>query len=211
MIILLVALLAVLVCKSKWSIYNPDYISRTETDSWKGFFAVITSILTAALWAVLRYGFPDKGAHWYNTLWAFPLGMAYSLYRSKVETFLCREDKVRKNITQAILGLLLLFGICSIGRSNSLIYNFKTCFFALFIVALSMKFAIGNRALMWLGKNCFSIYILQRLPMNLMAHYGINIAHPYLFAAAAVLTTLVLAWGFTNLTNILDRHALKIK
>ncbi|MCQ2142863.1 MAG: acyltransferase [Bacteroidales bacterium] len=173
--------------------------------------AIVSAILTLSLWAVLRYGFPDKGAHWHNTLWTFPLGMVYSLYKSKIETLLAIEDRAPRNITWTILGLLLLFVICSMGRSSSFIYNFKSCFFALFIVALSMRLRIGNKALVWLGKNCFSIYILQRLPMNFLSHFGMNIYNPYLFAAISIVSTLLLAWGFTLLTNLLDRHVLKVK
>lgn len=118
MIILLIALVFILLRKSRRLGCNPEYLSRTETDSWKGFFAVI-----------------------------------------------------------------ILF-------SHMLSY----------LKGLSSPFDTS-----------FAYIILQRLPMNFLSHFGMNIYNPYLFAAISIVSTLLLAWGFTLLTNLLDRHVLKVK
>lgn len=176
-----------------------------------GKAAAVTTVLALVLWAALKYIFPEKGSYWYNTIWSFPLGMAYSHFKKEMEGIIGSGKGASHNATLAIAATLLLFAICSVGTSNSILHDFKSCFFALLLTALSMKLAIGNKALSWLGRHCFSIYILQRLPMNLMSIHGINESRPYLFAAVSISTALLLAWGFTKLTDIIDRYALKVK
>lgn len=73
--------------------------------------------------------------------------------------------------------------------------------FALILVLVTMKVKLNNRALRWLGINCFGIYILQRIPMALFSELGLT-AHWAVFYVAVVAATLVLAAGFTKATGV---------
>jgi len=166
--------------------------------------ALALTVFTLVFWAFLRYVTTDKGSYWYNTLWAFPLGAWYSVLKDKVERIALSR---KRSVLLMILGSLVAFAVCSCSGSAGLIFNFKTCFFALLIVFISMKWKIGNKALLWLGHNCFSIYILQRLPMIVMTHFSLN-EHIYIFAVVAIVSSLLIAWGFTLVT---DSISLKLK
>ena len=63
---------------------------------------------------------------------------------------------------------------------------------------------IGNPVLQWLGKNVFPLYILQRLPMLVLAHFGLN-QNIALFMVLSLIFTLLLAWGFSACMNIIDK------
>ena len=74
----------------------------------------------------------------------------------------------------------------------------------LVLVVLSMKIKIGNRLLQFFGAHVFSIYILQRIPMLLLSHFGYQEGHPYRFVVACLAATLVLAVLFDFATDKLD-------
>lgn len=150
------------------------------------------TIFSLMIWATLRWGFPEKGSWWHNTVWAFPLGFWYSHFKDRIENLTGNWKTAGVALAVSAAGVAL----CSHGSSNSLFFPFKTCFFALSIVFLSSFWSIGNTVLVWLGKHCFPIYILQRLPMILLAHFGLN-ERIWLFAIISILVTLVLAAGFS--------------
>lgn len=56
-----------------------------------------------------------------------------------------------------------------------------------------------------LGRNAFAIYILQRLPMLLLANYGLNL-RPAFFIPLSILIIIPLAEAFTRLTDRIDRQ-----
>ena len=64
---------------------------------------------------------------------------------------------------------------------------------------------VDNPILRWLGEISFSIYILQRLPMILMEHFGLA-RYNLLFAVLSIALTLPLAWGFNKLYALVDRR-----
>lgn len=66
-----------------------------------------------------------------------------------------------------------------------------------------MKVKMNNVILQWLGKNAFSIYILQRLPMHLYSTCGLSSP---IFVLLSVLTTLLLSYFFTMVTKRVDKY-----
>ena len=90
------------------------------------------------------------------------------------------------------------------------IYGACACIFALLVVAISSLVRIGNPVLDWLGKNAFTIYIIQRLPMIVFSSLGLD-ARPALFVVLSLCTTLLLAeslrwWVY----GLVDEYILKI-
>ena len=67
-----------------------------------------------------------------------------------------------------------------------------------------MRVQIKNAALRWCGKRVFGIYILQRIPMILLANFCPGLPS-VAFAAITIVATFLLAEGFERAMDALDR------
>jgi len=158
----------------------------------------ITSIFSVVLWIALRSA--GKGSWWIDTIITFPLGMWYSFYRNDIEQILRDKYKGVLSIIALAIGFVgwhLVFG-------ND-IFGLCACIFALMVVALSTRIKVDNKVLQWLGVQSFAIYIMQRLPMNLFQHMGLN-DNPYLFAVISIPAALLIAWLFNQVLIVVDRR-----
>lgn len=132
----------------------------------------------------------------YNTMLVYPLGMVYSLLRPKVESLLQRGAFW---YCGALLFWLLIYMYVSIHRNDRfLMYTAWTYAFTVIVVMLTMKVSFKSWVLEWCGKNLFWIYILQRIPMMLLNHFGMIERHMYYSFTIVVAATLFL-------TAIFDR------
>lgn len=158
--------------------------------------------LTAALCVVLIIFLrEEKQSWWYNTLLCYPLGMAWSLARKSVEGLF--EKKLWLWWT-ALLVMIPLTVVGAASDQSGAGYMLAACGFCLFVVLTQMRIKTQNAALYWLGINSFGIYILQRLPMNIMRYFKLN-ATPELFIPVAFAAALLLAAVFTRATGLIDR------
>lgn len=66
-----------------------------------------------------------------------------------------------------------------------------------------MRISLNNAVLRWFGKRVFGVYILQRIPMIVLSHFGAE-SKPVLFTAACIAITIVLAEIFERLMGKLD-------
>lgn len=128
-----------------------------------------------------------KEPRWYNTLWAYGAGFAFSNYKT------CFEKMVQKNYCLYLGLFIVLFVILFLNKFEfrGIRYNLLSISFAFLIVILTMKFTINNTILGWVGKNLFPMYIYQRLPMIILQNRfecftGI---HPVLFVAISLFVT----------------------
>ena len=147
---------------------------------------IITTILSIGYIVTLSF---FRMGYWYSTFICLPIGMIFSLYKDYIFAFL----KMRKlhyylslSLCVAAFVLLYIFAL-----NNPHLHNLMSIFFAFIIVLVTMKFSIQNKYLLWLGKNTFWVYILQRIPMMIFKHLGFA-AYPYLFMWLAALGTLAL-------------------
>ena len=172
-----------------------SFVSWERLSSSKWFPAITISILSAGLWLFLRHIKQDYW--WYDTLAAFPAGICFSLLRNGSKPVGPIGHRLLLTIATVVLFILWrhfhgidIYGICAI-------------LFSFAVIAISMWVKLDNPALRWLGKHCFSIYILQRIPMIVFSHFGLQ-DNKYLFSILVIVTALLLAWGFTYLTDKLD-------
>lgn len=143
---------------------------------------IITFCLTLLLIVFLKAA--GKGPWWIDTILAYPVGMAFCLLKDRFERVLNSNTKWAA-LFVAVLGLFSL-GYCAnrfgwfdsdklIIRGLGFVSFIGTSsIFAIMVVMLTMKMKIRSKILNWLGENAFSIYILQRLPMILFTHFGMN-------------------------------------
>ena len=77
--------------------------------------------------------------------------------------------------------------------------------FALIVILLTMKVKIDNKCLRWLGKQAFSIYILQRIAMIVGTHIGLN-NNGLVFATFVIPVTLLIAVVYTAMTDRMNKR-----
>lgn len=158
-------------------------------------------LLTVFLLCVLMWIFLNvtKGqSRWINNIFVFPLGICYSLYKAKVEEWIRKGFNyyyVFVTLTLALVAWRSFHGIDRMGLC--------TCLFAIWVVLLSMKIKLDNKALQWLGTLAFAIFILQRLPMIVLTHFGVN-QYPYVFALIVIPSTFVIAYLYTIFLKSMD-------
>lgn len=131
-----------------------------------------------------------KEPRWYNTLWAYGAGFAFSNYKTYIENKI--QNKYYLN-----LGLcFLIFTILFVNKIEfrGIRYNLLSISFAFLIVILTMKFTISNPILEWVGKNLFPMYIYQRLPMIILQdeYESFTGNHPVFFVAISLIVTIVI-------------------
>ena len=77
--------------------------------------------------------------------------------------------------------------------------------FALLFVVASLKVSVKNKALIWLGKYTFEIYILMRVPMIVFGKLGVKDFNLYVYAAASLVATLVISFLFSKVLNQVNK------
>lgn len=133
-----------------------------------------------------------KASHWYNTILVFPVGVFYSLIKTKIEKVIMKND-----ITYLFFFgfFTLIFFITFKFRYSieALTYNMWATSFMALVLLITMKVSIKNEWLVWLGKHIFSIYILQRLLMITLYHFGFTTNHRYICLMLVISGILLLA------------------
>ena len=155
---------------------------------------LIVTLLSAGLWVFLHQFKQDYW--WYDTLAAFPAGMWFSI---------AKEKYTGGSLTRKTLLAVAVIASFVIWRHfvDIDIYGICAILFSLTVVAFSLWVKLDNPVLQWLGKHCFSIYMLQRIPMIVLSQFGMQ-NNKFVFTTVVIVTALLLAWGFTKATDALD-------
>lgn len=154
------------------------------------------SFLTLSFWVFLCH-FRAGQEWWMDTIVAFPLGFWYSNVKICVDRVLKKYFLIA--FLPAALWILwrLFVGIDAFGIAAII--------FALGVVGITSKVSIDNKVLRWLGTNCFEIYILQRLPMILLASFGFQ-NNGVLFMILTMLFTFIIAEAFHRCLITVDKR-----
>lgn len=164
----------------------------------KGKLGFIIMPFILLLWLFLFY-WRRSSPWWYNTIIVFPLGIIYAEYKKHIDSFLQKWFVWIVSILLLILtyiGLHYFFG----GGITGII----SCLFCLIIMLGTMKVQMVNPVLLRLGKNAFAIYMLQRIPMILFSHFGLQENVPLFFIVSVIMTAL-LAEGFSYTVQFLHK------
>ncbi len=145
---------------------------------------------------------------WYDTVLCYVAGLWYSLFKEKLENLLAKYNIVWLVITVASA---VGWWFAHMHRVDVPLRILEALLFTLFVVLLSLKVSIRNKPLIWLGKHTFEIYILMRMPMKLLALWGIKDINVYLYLAASFVATLVMCVIFSYLLKGVDKLICKIK
>lgn len=153
------------------------------------------SMLSISLMAVALILSLYKDTYWYNTMFAYAYGYAFSEYRGKLESIYSRSWLIYLIIS--VLCFILLYNVQN--RMPHLIsHNLLSVFFATVIILISYKFKFGNKLINWCGSHLFPIYMYQGLFYYLLLNIGgekhiLASWSPFLYALLSVIITLVFA------------------
>lgn len=142
----------------------------------------------------------DRPQYCYNTMIIASLGMFWSKYKSTVGKI------VMKNEFTYLMFLAATIAVYVISFSHRWEYGIEgysvwALAFTILLVLITMKIRIYNKVLEWFGTHVFSIYILQRIPMMMLDHFGVIRSHVYVGLIAAFLLTIPLALLFEKCTG----------
>ncbi len=133
-----------------------------------------------------------KKIWWYNTLFSFFAGVLFSQKKEVVVPLLKKHYPIL-----CIASTILFFSLHSIHNNTfGLKFNLESIVFTLSIILFSMKIKINNKALQWLGKNLFPLYIYQRLVMILLYEMdnGIFVKnHPVFYMSICFVSMILIA------------------
>lgn len=168
----------------------------------------LATILTGCYVAVIVLS--GRRDYWWNTVFCFPLGLAASAGKER----LSRLFEKSPASFWTLQFLLALF--CFIVRNPCGIFGFHrpwptytempavSLAFVFALSLVSMRIRIGNRVLVWCGKHLFAIYILQRIPMNILKDVKCVSETPLVYFATCLAATAILAFLFDRATGKLD-------
>ena len=162
-------------------------------------FAV--SVLVIAFMFLMRC--LGKQYYYYDTAFAYVIGMFLALYEDQIQDY---YEKNNKRWFISFLIICVVFVGASLWRSythwiSSFIIWVSS--FSFLLVLLSLKVNSHSKVLKTLGKYSFEIYILQRIPMNLLYK---SISNKYLFFAACVIVTGVISFLFNKCICFVDNR-----
>ena len=173
---------------------------KEKTKTGNVIFASVISVLCLFFWAVMAILYGKNATWWYDTILCFPAGIWYAVLKDKI-------DAVAKKWYFYIPILALLVGAFAYLYERRFFVEYYTVLapvFCLLLTWVTMKVKFDNKILAWLGKHSFEIYIIQRIPMIILKHFGLN-KNNTLFAFLVIVTVLLSAWLFALLLKRVDK------
>lgn len=151
------------------------------------FVLILTCVYAVCMNAV------GKPTYRYDTVIAYPIGMLYSLFKTRLDFFLFKK---RVWSISMLCSIITFSASYYFARRNILLFEIAVIAFAATVVLTSMRMKIGNDILFWLGKNLFGLYMLQRIPMIILADFSSVVKYRYLYALLCFGFMLLFGWCF---------------
>lgn len=150
------------------------------------------------VWVMIKSGRPQ---YTFNTVICYPLGMLYALFKSQFEKFVMKNDIIYSTVLAvAFISMLLMYQFRNRGFWA---HSLWSVIFITLVLLITMKVRFCNGFLTFLGSHVFGIYILQRIPMLILTHFGFN-QNPYMFLVLSFLITVPMTLIFDFLMKKLD-------
>lgn len=165
---------------------------------------ILTLLTVVFVYILMKAGRPQ---YCYNTIALLPLGCWFSLLKARVEKILMRNDYLY--VLASILMFLLYFLSFRVRWKYGIEgYTIWACSFTALVLLVTMKIGFCNPILTWFGNHVFSVYILQRIPMMVLQHFGLAESNKYVFLILTLLMTVFLSLVFDYFTGKIDRALL---
>ena len=141
-----------------------------------------------------------KESYFFNTIILYPLGIWYCLLKPSLDSLILRNDFVY-SLFAALLTIALYISYTQSTIKGIEGYSLWAICFTLAVIAVTMKMEFQSPLLQWFGEHIFSVYILQRIPMMVLHHFGVSYSHKYFFIILSIVITVVIAQVFDTLTG----------
>lgn len=162
--------------------------------------ANITLLLTLAFFVVFYIKKQNDSSVWYDTVFCFPFGMYFSLYRDRIN--------LNKKTKLPVFLLLLVVFVISFKLAETVnrgvFFNIASMAFVLIWCMITSVFTLDNKVLQFLGVHSFSIYLLQRLPMLVFKYFGLE-SNKYVFTIISLIATIIISVAYDYCIKILDK------
>ncbi|MBR1692146.1 MAG: acyltransferase family protein [Lachnospiraceae bacterium] len=142
-----------------------------------------------------------KETFWYNTVFAYVFGIFWGEFKDDMDKILSREYL----FYLIFAANLIIYHYSRKYSANIILYELMSISFALFILLVTRKIKFGNTYLIFLGKNLFPLYILQRLPMLVLKSKTNALQNNTVFMLYSMILTIILTQLYLYLKNFLKR------
>ncbi len=186
-------------------LYTATWLSFRMAHSAKGAIGLCFLFTTAyfigfSLW---------KDAYWSDTVFAYGFGLAFPDLKEFFEKW-SAPASIRLTCLVLLGGAFLVLTMCHFSQLvYGILENVRAILFMLLILVVLMRLQIGNPVLHWLGTHVFLCYMLQRLPMIVLDHFGVSLSSIPLFVLGSAVGTVFLVVIVDKLLKGLDRRILK--
>ena len=187
-----------------FTLYILTYISFRIMKNHK-FFALIAASVMSLGYVYIMSKVQDN--YWSSTYLCYAAGLWYSYFKNYIEKVLHSFKNVTWYIA-TVLSVLAYLYFFEMRYERLMMFNLVAILFCLSIVFLSCKIKINSPVLRWCGNNLFWIYILQRIPMKILADMGLSENHTNIYAILCIIIVIPLALGVKYLSARLQKHIL---
>ena len=144
----------------------------------------------------------DLDSCWWNTIPAYGFGLFYSYIKPAILKFYKRHQANRFILFGISVALTVVLGVLNAMFPSDIFFFLMDMAFSLIFASFLALFVVGNKIVLTLGKYCFWIYIMQRLPMRIFTNIPQikNLVH-VCFLICTV-GTAILAFSMEKLFNV---------
>ena len=183
-------------------LYCSTYIALRLAGDNKLKTANYVLLATIVFFLVFYIGKRDGSSCWYDTIFCFPFGMYFSLYRHKIHI------KGWKRKCAALICLIaVLAGFYALAKkvNYGIFFNLASIAYVLIWCLITSVVVFDNRLLQFLGHYAFPIILLHRLPIHILTYYGLNQYRTF-FILACLSLTISFSIVFEYFVGKLDRR-----
>lgn len=169
------------------------------------YLALTAVVLLTGAFAAFEWKM-KMGARFYNTIFCFPAGMVFSVFKTKTDKLVMKNDIIWAACLALTFGAYFAFE--KPGRTLELCFNAFAILAVALIMMINMKVKIENPILDFFGSHIFSFFILQRIPMIIFYELGLA-ERKYTFIIASFIATILICQFYDMLMAKLDAKIYK--
>ena len=184
---------------SNWYIFSILMMYLFTWISWKqcsDFNGIPKRVALLSLGYIIVMWLFKRPTRFTSTILCYSFGMYMSLYKEDMRAIVDKHKYVPVLISALVLIATLIV------RKNPVFMNIHSIAFITIVVWCLKYIRIRNPILLWLDNLSFSIYILQRLPMNVFNKYQLEW---YIFVPLCLAITIIIATIFEKLLTRVDK------